>query len=70
MQDIIPNDRPRDYADAASIADDILDEKLRAIRNRDDLTPSEAATLRCEALEHHLEVIEGLRAEYFGRGDE
>jgi hypothetical protein len=56
------------YAEVAAAQDNLLDERLAAIRRQTDessITPLEAANARIAALEHHLATIRNLRAEYF-----
>ena len=68
MSDPTPSGR---YADEAAIQDDLLDARLAEIRRRTDageITIREAADERVAALEHHIETIRNLRAEYFGEG--
>ena len=60
------------YAEEAAAQDAFLDQRLAAIRRQQDegvITIREAADLRVAALEHHIEAVRGLRAEYFGNGD-
>ncbi|HSR82860.1 MAG TPA: hypothetical protein VLM11_01625 [Streptosporangiaceae bacterium] len=64
-------DRPNHsgYAEDAAAQDAMLDERLAAIRRQQDqgtITIRQAADLRVAALEHHLEAVRALRAEYFG----
>ena len=60
---------PGSYIEDAAVQDELLDRTLAEIRRQADdglITIREAADLRVAALEHHLEAIRALRAEYFG----
>lgn len=63
--------QPPTYASEAAEFDRFLDEKIAAIRARQDageITVRQAADLRVEALSHHLAALKALRAEYFPDG--
>ena len=68
-----PGDTPAStYAEQAAAQDKFLDEKLAGIRAHEaagDVTVREAADLRVEALEHHIQCVRNLREEYFGNGE-
>ena len=59
------------YAEQAANQDRLLDERLADIRGYEatgKITAREAADLRVQALEHHIEAVRALRAEHFGNG--
>jgi hypothetical protein len=51
---------------ALDVALDIRLGEIRAQQDRGDITVRQAADLRVEALEHHLDAVRALRDEYFG----
>jgi hypothetical protein len=65
-----PGDTPAStYAEEAAIQDQLLDGKLAGIRAREaagDITVREAADMRVQALEHHIQCVRALREEHFG----
>jgi hypothetical protein len=65
----IPPPEERSYAGEAANQDRLLDERLADIRGYETagkITPREAASLRVQALEHHIDAVRALRDEFFG----